>query len=186
MSVRVSCVYATAPRSDRNCSNRSWDTMLSLFAALTVGCVIGLRALQYSIWSSVIANVWVHCRCRTPQLVKLFQSRMSLPNVPSRCCTMDFMTWSSPVHFRSSTCIAIIATNLLFWCSMSNSSSVRVGTSLHLLRVIWANLRWKHLGASTEPVAGLRLCNTSFEGSKVVYPGYTSLKLLENGNTWWW
>ena len=54
MPVRVSSVYATAPRKDRNCSKRSCGTMFSFCEALIVGCAIVLSALQYSIWSSVI------------------------------------------------------------------------------------------------------------------------------------
>lgn len=61
--------------------------------------------------------------------------------------------------------MARIATSLPPLWRMSSSSSVRVGTRLHFPRVICANLRWKHRGASTEPVDGLRLCSTSVAGS---------------------
>ena len=84
MSVRVSSVYATAPRRDRNCSKRSIGTMFSFCAALIVGCVMVLSALQYSIWSRVIVCVRLHWMCRIPQLVKLFHCSISLPNVASR------------------------------------------------------------------------------------------------------
>jgi hypothetical protein len=41
---------------------------------------------------------------------------------------------------------------------------------VHFPRVICASLRWRHRGASTDPVDGLRLCSTSVAGSKLVYP----------------
>jgi hypothetical protein len=138
--VRVSRVYATAPRSDRNCSKRSSGTVFSFCEALIVGCAIVLSVLQYSIWSSVMAKVCLHWVCRTPQLTKLLQSRISFPKVASKWTMISLMILSSPANFRSSTWMAKIATNLPSLCKTSSSSSVRVGTSLHFPEVIWANV----------------------------------------------
>ena len=119
--------------------------------------------------------------CRTPQLRKLFHCNINLPKVASKCPMISLMTTSSPASFKSSTWIVRIATNFPPLRKMSSSSSVRVGTSLHLFLVICASFKWKHRGASTDPVDGFRLCSTSVAGSSCV-----AINLFKNSNTRRW